>query len=159
MKGYLLIVQDTSRAREDPKFRKSLQRASLIYSSAVYSDEGAMEYIDAFGTDVFDASSILIKLSGLVLFWLEPGLLPCCWPIDAMNWLRKLSAELAAGWLVVGAFALEAVLPLTGARPWLKLGREFIITPDLLHLRSHENALKMRGKGRIDHGWVPNFCR
>ena len=145
MKGYLLIVQDTSRAREDPKFRKSLQRASLIYSSAVYSDEGAMEYIDAFGTDVFDASSILIKLSGLVLFWLEPGLPPCCWPMDAINWLRKLSAELAAGWLVVGVFALEAVLPLTGAMPWLKLGREFIITPDLLHVRSHENTLIMMG--------------
>ena len=76
-----------------------------------------MEYIDAFGTDVFDASSILIKLSGLVLFWLEPGLLPCCWPMDAMNWLIKLSAGSAAGWLGEGLFALEAALALTGARP------------------------------------------
>jgi hypothetical protein len=74
-----------------------------------------MEYIDAFGTDVFDASSMLIKLSGL-LFWLEPGLLPCCWPMDAMNWLIKLAAE-SAGWLVEEAFALEAALPLTGAGP------------------------------------------
>jgi hypothetical protein len=83
--------------------------------SAEYIDAGVMEYIDAFGTDVFDASSMLIKLSEL-LFWLEPGLLPC-WPMDAMNWLRKLSAESAAGWLVEGLFALDAALPLTGARP------------------------------------------
>ena len=74
-----------------------------------------MEYIDALGTEVLDASSILIKLSGL-LFWLEPGLLPC-WPMDAMNSFMKLAAELPADWLVEGPFALEAPVAVTGARP------------------------------------------
>jgi hypothetical protein len=74
-----------------------------------------MENIDALGTEVFDASSILIKLSGLV-FWLEPDLLPC-WPMDAMNWFMKLAAESPAGWLLEGPFALDAPVAVTGARP------------------------------------------
>jgi hypothetical protein len=90
------------------------RRASLVYNSEEYSDAGVIEYIDAFGTDVFDASSILIKLSG---FWLDPDLLPCCWPMDAMSWLMKLAAGSAAGWFVEEAFAVDAALPLMGARP------------------------------------------
>ena len=100
-----------------PKCLRATRFRQKLYSSAEYNDAGVIEYIDAFCTDVLDASSILIKLSGLVLLWLEPGLLPCCWPMDAMNWLIKLSAGSAAGWLGEGLFALEAALALTGARP------------------------------------------
>jgi hypothetical protein len=75
-----------------------------------------MEYIDAFCVDAPEASSIFIKLSELLLFWADPGLLPCCWPMDAINWLTKLPAE-AAGWPVEDAFALEAALLLSGATP------------------------------------------
>jgi hypothetical protein len=48
--------------------------------------------------------------------------------MNDMNWFRKLAAESVAGWFVDGAFALEAAFPLTCARPWLVLKREFIIT-------------------------------
>jgi hypothetical protein len=73
-----------------------------------------MEYIDADGTDVLDASSILIKLAEL-LSWAEPVLTPC-WLKDFMSWLKKLPAG-SADWLMDEAFALDAAVPLREFRP------------------------------------------
>jgi hypothetical protein len=96
------------------------------YNSVDNSDEGVIEYIDALCADVLDASSILIKLAEL-LSWPEL-VVPLCWLQDFMSWLRKL-LDGSADWFVDDAFAFDAAVPLRELRPWLRLEREFIITP------------------------------